>query len=156
MSVPPVPPSKVASAADIKASESDVYDFLTQLYFYQDELSWNRIQTIVAIEGGILVAVLSQQNRICALLVLSGTIVIWLIWRLVLRDWQLRDHNLTILEAAHARFAVKIDIPASPHWFRGRYILKGVVWVMMITNVVIFTAIVCPPVRQLAAKWLAG
>jgi len=49
----------------------------------------------------LLAASFAKGGLIAIISLLIGSIVIWLIWRLIQRDWEIRDQNLEIIDKVH-------------------------------------------------------
>jgi hypothetical protein len=60
-------------------------------YIYQDQMGWSRTQTMVIIEAGVLAGAFAREGPLSPLLLTLGTFVIYYLFCLVQRDWQMRD-----------------------------------------------------------------
>lgn len=93
--------SSTGQQPDHTSLDNEVYRFLVTYYLHQDKLSWSRTQTLVVVEAGLLAASFAKGGLIAIISLLIGSIVIWLIWRLIQRDWEIRDQNLEIIDKVH-------------------------------------------------------
>jgi hypothetical protein len=142
-----------------KVSPDSVYAHLTSYYLYQDRLSWSRTQTLVVLEAAILAGSYAQVGTALApAILLPGTFIVWLIWRLIKRDWQVRDHNLHLLDQVHQPKGIKMVVPASGNWSRGSFITPCIVYSLLVINGVLtlcYVLLACG-VDNLSLKWLFG
>jgi hypothetical protein len=113
-----------------------VYTHLTEYYLYQDELSWSRTQLLVAVEGGALAAAFALRPLAVPTL-LVGTVLTSLIWRLVERDWEVRDQNLGMLDKAHGPLGIRMTKRARSMWWRGAVILRTVFASLLAVNLIL-------------------
>lgn len=120
-------------------SESEVYRFLTTQYLHQNQLSWSRLQTTFAIEAGILAWFFSAET--CTPLVvvgmILGSITVWLLHQLILRDWEIRDQNNEKLDKVHEPLGIKLIRPATRKWFRGSDIAGYLTFGCIIVNLML-------------------
>lgn len=131
-----------------KVSDDQVYSFLTSQFFNQDQLSWNRTQTIVAIEAGILASSFALKGILGVASLLLGSILVWLIWCLVLRDWEIRDQHLILLDAVHKPLGIRLICKAKFKWRTGRIILKAIVLFLIFINLTLSSYfLMCPNVN---------
>ncbi len=121
-----------------QVTEDAVYKHLTDYYLYQDRLSWSRTQTLVVLEAALLAASYAKAGTFIApVILILGTFVVWLIWRLIKRDWQVRDQNLKLLDQVHERKGIRMVVPASTIWSKGSFITPRVVDLIIGVNVVL-------------------
>lgn len=110
----------------LRVEGKDIYGFLTNQYLHQNQLSWSRLQTIFAIEAGILAWFFSfgSSLAISSLGLLLGTCVVWLLYRLVIRDWEIRDQNLHLLDEVHEQIGISMIQPTRHSVLSGNVILR--------------------------------
>ena len=125
---------------------NEVYRFITTHYFHQNQLSWSRLQTQFAVEAGLLTWYFSQKQSptISAFGMILGVIVIWLLYKLVLRDWEIRDQNENVLKLFHEPLGIEMRIHPKDEnkmdenkWLRGlrgKQILDYLTFGCIITN----------------------
>lgn len=132
-----------------KVSNDQVYSFLTSQFFNQDQLSWNRTQTIVAVEAGILASSFALKGIFAIASLFLGSILVWLIWCLVLRDWEVRDQHLVLLDAVHEPLGIRLICEPKFKWRRGRVILKAIVWFLIFINLILSSYfLMCPSIKD--------
>jgi hypothetical protein len=112
-------------------NDAEIYNFLTRYYLHQDQLSWSRIQTIVAIEGAVLAGALAKGGLLACGLLAFGALVIWLLWKLINRDWQVRDQDLDLLDQVHKPKGIRLTTPPIPSWASGQRLLSVLVGLIM-------------------------
>jgi hypothetical protein len=110
-------------------NENEIYRFLTTQYLHQNQLSWSRLQTAFAVEAGLLTWFFSSINSANTLVTLIsmglGSVVIWLLYQLILRDWDIRDQNKSLLEQIHSNRKLKIELLKNKceKGLKGRYVV---------------------------------
>lgn len=68
-----------------------------------------------------------------------GTLVGIILYRLMRRDWHVRDQHLEILDKVHMPLKIRMVPPAETIWSNGQFLLKTLFTLLLITNL---TAIV--------------
>jgi hypothetical protein len=114
----------------------EVYKFLTAHYLHQNGLSWSRTQALGVIQIGILTAAFSKGGCIAIGTLMIGSILVWMTWCLVQRDWELRDQHLdNILRSVHS--PRNIDMRCEPKYQlrKGAFILPFIIYLLLIINV---------------------
>jgi len=111
-----------------------VYQWLTAYFLHQDRVSWSRIQTIVAVEAGILAAAFALDCRASLVPLVVGTFLIGCVWRLVRRDWQIRDQDLAKLDLVHKPRGIRITKRAANVLWSGAGMLKLLMWSLGLIN----------------------
>src|SRR5439155_21214552 len=104
-------------------STSEVYRALITVHLQRDTLSWSRIQALGVVEIAALTASFATQKRIWSIAALvAGGSLIFLIWSLIKRDWQCRDHVLEnpVVKSAHEPRGIVLKPPPAPKWQCGR------------------------------------
>lgn len=114
--------------------DNEVYRFLVTYYMYQDKLSWSRTQTLVAVEGGVLTASFVKGRLIAIISLLIGSAIVWLIWRLIQRDWEIRNHNLSILDKIHEPKGIRMTNEPRSKMMTGRIISRWIIYLILILN----------------------
>ncbi|MCK4546136.1 MAG: hypothetical protein KAW17_01730 [Candidatus Eisenbacteria sp.] len=113
-----------------------VYAYLTANYLHQDQLSWGRTQLLVAIEAGTLAAAFSLRPLAVPIL-LFGVFLVLAIWRLVERDWEVRDQDLDLLDKVNKPLGIRmIKTPRNKLWC-GSVILRAVFIGLIALNILL-------------------
>jgi hypothetical protein len=112
-----------------------VYQWLTSYLLHQDQLSWSRTQTIVAVEAGVLAGAFYLNGRAAVIPLLLGAVVIWLCWSLICRDWQIRDQDLSKLDDVHEQFGIRVICDEQHPWWSGKKVSRFLIWVMIAVNI---------------------
>jgi len=124
--------------------EKEFYRFAYTLYFHQDKLSWSRTQILFAIEAAVLAVAFVQRVSVAVSVaaLLVGSALAFLIWRLIQRDWQVRNQYDLYLKRFHARLITDprmrdrtMVVPPKSNWYRGGYIVPLIVWSLIAFNV---------------------
>lgn len=117
-------------------SENEIYKFLTAQWQHQNQLSWSRLYVILALESGTLAASYSLKGWVgCALLII-GTFVGFVLYRLIHRDWDVRDQLklLELLDSVHAPLGLRMIPPAKSRWSNGKFLLAMLFLTLLLTN----------------------
>jgi hypothetical protein len=112
----------------------EFYRFIYTYYFYQEGVSWTRTQNLLVVEGGVLAAAFSQHGQLAILALAGGSVLVFLIWRLIQRDWQIRDQYIPYFDEFHKDWGVKMALPAKGYWYRGRHIINAIIWSVIVFN----------------------
>lgn len=120
-----------------EATAKEVYAWLTSYYLHQDQLSWSRTQTTVAVEAGVLAAVWSIDGRASTLPLLVGTLIVFLLWGLIQRDWEIRDQDIANLDTVHRRFGIALAKTPRYAWRRGSFVINLLTLLLSIVNLVL-------------------
>jgi len=115
-------------------SESEFYRFIGAYYLHQDTLSWSRTQNLFAVEAGVLVAAFTRHGWLALLALLLGSGLVFLIWRLIQRDWQIRDQYNPYFDEFHKAWGVTLGVPPKNRWYRGHHIVKIIYCSMIALN----------------------
>ena len=119
-------------------SDAEVYRGLMAYWLQQDTLSWSRTQALGVVEIGLLTASFSKGGCVAAGTLLLGSILVWLIWCLILRDWECRDQFLTnLLDSVHAPRNIQMTPQPAKKWRRGKVIMPFIVYSLLILNLVL-------------------
>jgi len=114
--------------------DREVYRFLVTQYLYEDQLSWSRVQTLVAVEAGLLAAAFAKRGLVAILALVVGSLLIALIWRLIERGWEVRDQNLKILDQVHKPRQIRMVKTARGVFWRGSCIIRLTVGLIIFAN----------------------
>jgi len=132
-------PEKLVANPDSKVSQDQVYNWLTRYYLHQDQLSWSRLQTIVAVEASALAAsfYLDGKNEGVAswapmVALVFGSVVTFLLWLAVYRDWEIRDYTRKHLDTVHATFGLRMT---SERPITGRKLAYAMMAMTLIANI---------------------
>ena len=112
----------------------EVYRFLIDYYLYQDGLSWSRTQILLGVEAGTLAAAFSQKGVIGAIALVLGTFLVVLLWGLVERDWEVRDQHLSIIDQVHWPKGIRMTLPPTGWWWKGKDALHFTFWLIISVN----------------------
>ena len=122
---------------------NEFYRFVCALYLQRDTLSWSRAQLIFAVEAGVLAGAFSNKDSAIYFVpaLIAGSVVIFLIWRLVQRDWQVRDQYNLYFDKFHKEFLNEqinsgriMTVAPKSRWYRGAFILKFIIWSLITFN----------------------
>ena len=117
----------------------EIYRFLTNQYLHQNQLSWSRLQTTFAIEAGLLAWFFSANTPIALIVIgmILGSIAIWLLHQLILRDWEVRDQNNEKLDQVHEPLQIRLIRGADRKWLKGRDIAAYLTFGSIIVNLIL-------------------
>jgi hypothetical protein len=108
---------------DPLAEHPEVYTFLTDYYMYQDGLSWERTQLLVAVEAGAIASAFAVRQLAWVTLIV-GVALIAVIWLIVERDWETRDQSLHLLDKVHDPLGIRMMKEPRTKWWRGSFLLR--------------------------------
>jgi hypothetical protein len=111
----------------------EVYRFLTTFYMYNDGLGWKRTQLMVAVEGGVLAGAFAKSDPWSAIILFFGTPVIWPLFQLILRAWEIRDQHLELLDQVDLPMRIRMT-KTSKSTHSANHVLKFLVWMMIVAN----------------------
>ena len=140
----PTQPQKIENEPD-----SGFFRALLGYYQHQDNLLWNRLQTIGVIQiAGLGAAYGLKSNRLVSmLLILFGLMLSILIFLLMKRDEMIRDSNLALVDKIVNQLAKPYNenfrMTVKPKWpapFRGKTVLLIMMLLLLSAN--ILTAII--------------
>ncbi|MGH9745219.1 MAG: hypothetical protein ACRD59_03815 [Candidatus Acidiferrales bacterium] len=112
----------------------DFYRFISAHYFHHDNLSWGRTQILFAIEAGVLVAAFNKRGWLAIAALVLGSLLVFLIWRLIQRDWQVRDQYLKYFDEFHKPWEVMLRTRPKSKWYSGRHIVEFVTFSIIVFN----------------------
>lgn len=104
---------------------------------YQDQIGWSRTQTMVIVEAGILAGAFTREGPLSPLLLTLGTFAVYYLFRLVQRDWQIRDKIGDTLDRVTKMHGVDLIPVPAPGMLRGRTIVTRIAWGLIATNLVL-------------------
>jgi hypothetical protein len=127
---------KPEDALPLTVDGKEIYRFLTTQYLHQNQLSWSRLQTTFAIEAGLLAWFFSAETPMPVVVVgmILGSLAIWLLHQLILRDWEVRDQNTNTLDQVHGPLQIKLIKEAGRKWLKGRYVAAYLTYGSIIVN----------------------
>jgi hypothetical protein len=133
---------KPSASPAIDVDINEIYRFLTTQYLHQNQLSWSRLQVAFIVEAGILTWFFSSINSTIPMFVITigiilGCIVIWMLYQLVLRDWEIRDQNEDFLNKIHQPFGIELLKKKCKNGFRGRNIAPCLTYGSIIINIIL-------------------
>lgn len=123
-----------AALGEGKVSGSEIYRWLTTYYLHQDRISVERIQTFIAIEAGVLGGAFALRGLMAVITLALGSFLVWMVWRMVQRDWQIRDQSLHALDIVHKPLGLVIATPAPTKWHRASAIMPAVARSLIAVN----------------------
>lgn len=122
-----------------RVSSNEIYKFLTAHWHHHNQLSWSKLYIMLALESATLAASdkLSSQspNLACALL-LIGTAVGIILYRLMLRDWEVRDEYTQKLDMVHDLFGIRMIPRSKGPFLHGHSLLLLLVLLLGLTNMI--------------------
>jgi hypothetical protein len=116
-------------------NQEEFYRFISMHYFHQDALSWRRANSILGIEGGVLLFAFGPRHhslRIGALV--AGSVLILFFWKLIQRDWEIRDRYNKYFAEFHEEWGITLSIAPTSSWYRSDRNMRLIVWSMIIFN----------------------
>src|SRR5437667_9809445 len=120
------PSNAAGSQQPNEVSKSEVYRVLIAVYLHRDTLSWSRTQALGVVEIAAVTASFATHHRgwAIAALVVGGSFI-FLIWSLIKRDWECRDHVLKnpVVETAHNSLNINFRPDPDPKWQCGKVIM---------------------------------
>lgn len=119
-------------------TDNEIYKFLTAHWQHQNQLSWSKLYALLALESGTLAASYTLKGGLGAALIVVGTLVGLILYRLILRDWDVRNQGalLALLDSVHRPLGVSMVPPAGSRWSNGRFLLNCLFALLFITNMV--------------------
>lgn len=119
-------------------SENEIYKFLATHWQHQNQLSWSRLYALLALESGTLAGSYSVKGWTGLGLLLVGTLVGFILYRLIKRDWDVRDQDKLreILDRVHEPLGIRMISPREPTWCSGQFLLNALFVVLLLTNIV--------------------
>jgi hypothetical protein len=122
--LPQVPRSLTPGQGEVTPNE--VYRFLGAYWIYQDQIGWSRTQTIVIVEAAILAGALGRHGPLSPLILVLGSLLIHWLFRIIARDWQMRDYLAEFLDPINESHGLQLIPPPAPGGIRGRTVVARV------------------------------
>jgi hypothetical protein len=128
----------------LKVTESEIYRFIYMQWQHHNQLSWNKLNVLLALQTAILAGSFYVRPYWlgCCLLVV-GTLVSIIVYFLMRRDSDVRDGHLSIIEKVLADIPdangkqIRV-IPDGAWWKRGQHLLRLLLAVIVMMNIVAF------------------
>lgn len=117
-----------------KVSDNEIYKFLTTQWQHQNQLSWSRLYVMVALELAVLGGAISIKGALGVGAIIIGTFIAFILYRLVLRDWHVRDQHLALLNKVHKSSEIQMLIDPGTKWNQGRFLLYILFGTLFLTN----------------------
>ena len=124
-------------------TEDEIYKFLTAQWQHQNQLSWSRLYVLLALESGTLAGSYSIKGWLGCSLIIVGTIVGFILYRLMLRDWGVRDQEklLNVLDGVHKPLGLRMIPDAKSVLSNGQFLLNLLFIILLLTNLAAFAVI---------------
>lgn len=121
-------------------SENEIYKFLTTQWQHQNQLSWSKLYVILALESGTLAGSYNIKGLLGCGLVIVGTLIGFILYRLILRDWDVRNQErlLSILDSVHSPLGLRMIPPAKSTLSNGKFLLNLLFIILLLTNLAAF------------------
>ncbi|MDD3483170.1 hypothetical protein [Azovibrio restrictus] len=118
-----------------KVSDNEIYKFLTTHWQHQNQLSWSRLYVMVALELATLGGAFSIKGILGVSAIVVGTFVGFLLYRLILRDWHVRDQHQELIEKVHKSSDIRMVPEPGSRWNHGRFLLRNLFTTLFLTNI---------------------
>jgi hypothetical protein len=123
-----------------QVSANEIYKFLVAQWQHQNQLSWGKLYSILAVESALLAASYSATTKLvgCGAIVI-GSFVCFILYQLIRRDWDVRNQRrlLELLDAVHNPLGIRMIPPARSKWENGQFLLALLMRTLLATNVVV-------------------
>jgi hypothetical protein len=86
-----------------KVVEGEIYRFWYTYWLYQDQLAWNRLRIIIPAQAGVIAVAATKQGVIPILTCLLAAILMYGMFHLMYRDWEIRDYLGMCMEPVHRK-----------------------------------------------------
>lgn len=117
-------------------SHNEIYKFMTSQWQHQNLLSYQKLNMMMLLEVAALSGAFVVKGYLGVALLCTSIIVSCLLYLLMLRDWELRDQHIELLDKVHEPLNVYVKLEAKNKWRTGRFILKILLCVLLITNLI--------------------
>lgn len=122
---------------DVSANE--IYKFLTTHWHHHNLLSWSKLYILFIVESAALAGSWQLQfhcrlNEALVLLVVA-TLVAIILWRLMLRDCEIRDYCAKKLDIVHEPLQMRMIPHSVGPGSQGNGLLDALVFLLVATNV---------------------
>lgn len=134
-------------------TENEIYKFMISQWQHQNQMGWSRLYFVLALEIAILSGAFFFAKEwigkgwigigIGIALICIGTLVGFIIYRLMHRDLDIRDQHLEILDKVHMpldiRMTPKVTTTLNNFLHNSQFLLRSLFFLLLIINL---TAIV--------------
>jgi len=134
-----IPESPVPVEKPVVPSENEVFRLLGTYWIYQDQIGWSRTQTLVAVEAGVLAGAFAKTGALSVVILILGALLVAYLYRLILRDWQIRDSIGNKLGPILNQYGVDLLPPPSSGLPRGRTLVRHITWGVVFGNLLLAT-----------------
>lgn len=86
-----------------KVGEGEIYRFWYTYWLYQDQLGWNRLRIIIPTQAGVIAVAATKQGMIPILTCFLAGVLMYGMFHLIFRDWELRDYIGECMEPVHKK-----------------------------------------------------
>lgn len=122
-------------------SENEIYKFVTAQWQHQNQLSWSRLYVMLALEFSVLGGAFSAKGLVGSGAIIVGTFVGFILYRLMLRDWNVRDQHLQLLDKVHDPLRIRMIPPSGTRLNNGQFLLRILFITLLATNVAVLTVL---------------
>lgn len=133
-----------------KVSDNEIYKFITAHWQHQNQLSWSRLYVMVALELATLGGAASIKGILGVGAIVVGTFVGLLLYRLIQRDWHVRDQHQELMDKVHKSSGIRMAPEPGSKWNHGRFLLRNLFITLLLTNIATSLILLCPTKFQLA------
>jgi hypothetical protein len=134
-----LPESTLPVEKPMVPSENEVFRLLGTYWIYQDQIGWSRTQTLVAVEAGVLAGAFAKAGALSVVILILGALLVGYLYRLILRDWQIRDSLGNKLGPILNQYGVDLLPPPSPGLPRGRTLVRRITFGVVGGNLLLAT-----------------
>lgn len=134
-----------------KVSDNEIYKFVTAHWQHQNQLSWSRLYVMVALELATLGGAISIKGVLGIGAIVVGTFVGFLLYRLILRDWHVRDQHQELIDNVHKSSGIRMAPEPGSKWNHGRFLLRSLFITLLLTNIATSLTLLYPSKFQLAS-----
>lgn len=120
-----------------EVTENEIYRFMTSLWISHNQMSWNRLQMMLALETASLVGAFSKPGLLGTVALLIASALIFVLYKMILRDWDIRDQHRSLLDRVHDPLAIRLIIAPRSWHERGQHLLQITVSLLVCMNLLI-------------------
>lgn len=124
-------------------SENEIYKFITAQWQHQNQLSWSRLYVMLALEFAALGGAFSAKGLVGSGAIIVGTFVGFILYRLMRRDWNVRDQHLRLLDKVHGPLGIRMIPPSGTRLNNGQFLLRTLFITLLATNVAVLAILFC-------------
>jgi len=132
-----LPASQPTVEAKDKVPLNEIFRWLGTYYLHQDKLGWARTQVLLVIEAAVFTGGMSRTGPLSIIFLVGGACVLWLLQRVIRRDWQIRDATREQLLPLLDQRTFKLSPPPEQGTIRGRHFVPVVMWGLFGMNVLL-------------------